>query len=281
MTPLATRPILTAPLFEELDDKLIALLAALDEHEWRRPTVAPRWTVKQVAAHLLDTALRRLSLDRDRASPPPPPPIDPAAGLRQLVDDLNARGVAVYGALSGRTIVSLLRVATRELREYFLALDPMAPAAWAVSWAGEQESANWFDTAREFTERWHHQQQIRLAVGRPGIMTPRLYAPVLDCFMRALPYAYRAVPAAAGDAVLVRVDGDCGGEWRLCHAAGRWQLVDDIAGGRVIASIVIPQDLAWQIFTKAIAPDAARARVTIDGDEHAGSATLRMIAIVG
>ena len=281
MTPLATRPILTAPLFEELDDKLIALLAALDAHEWQRPTVVPRWTVKQVAAHLLDTALRRLSLDRDRASPPAPPPIDPAAGLTQLVDDLNARGVAVYGALSGRTIVSLLRVATRELRDHFLALDPMAPAAWAVSWAGEQESANWFDTAREFTERWHHQQQIRLAVDRPGILTPRLYAPVLDCFMRALPYAYRAVPAAPGDAVLVRVDGDCGGEWRLCHAGGRWQLVDAVDGGRVIASIVIPQDLAWQIFTKAITLDAARALVTIDGDEHAGSAALRMIAIVG
>src|SRR5688572_32295034 len=45
-----------------------------------------------------------------------------------------------------------------------------------------------FDTAREFTERWHHQQQIRLATNRPGIMTRELYYPVLDCFMRALPF---------------------------------------------------------------------------------------------
>ena len=60
-----------------------------------------------------------------------------------------------------------------------------------VSWAGEQESANWFDIAREFTERWHHQQQIRLAVEKPGIMTREFYYPVLDCFMRALPYSYR------------------------------------------------------------------------------------------
>jgi len=59
-----------------------------------------------------------------------------------------------------------------------------------VSWAGEEESANWFDTAREFTERWHHQQQIRLAVNKPGIVTREFYFPVLDCFMRALPYAY-------------------------------------------------------------------------------------------
>jgi hypothetical protein len=46
-------------------------------------------------------------------------------------------------------------------------LDPLAPAAFAVSWAGEETSSNWFDTARELTERWHHQQQIRLATIGP------------------------------------------------------------------------------------------------------------------
>jgi len=40
---------------------------------------------------------------------------------------------------------------------------------------------------RELTERWHHQQQIRQATGRAGIMTPELYHPALDCFMRRLP----------------------------------------------------------------------------------------------
>jgi uncharacterized protein (TIGR03083 family) len=281
MTSRANQPILTAPLFEELDGKLLALLESLDDEDWRRRTVVPRWDVTQIAAHLLDTALRRLSLDRDRASQPAPAPIDSSAGLRRLVDDLNARGVAVYGALSSRMIVSLMRVATRELREHFLSLDPLAPAAWAVSWAGEHESPNWFDTAREFTERWHHQQQIRLAVGRAGITTPALYGPVLDCFMRALPYAYRDVPAAAGDAIRVCVDGDCGGEWRLRRDGNGWQLVDDIATARVVASTTIPQDLAWQIFTKAVAPAAARTQVTIDGNEDAGAAVLRMIAIVG
>jgi len=40
--------------------------------------------------------------------------------------------------------------------------DPYATAPYGVSWAGEEKSANWFDTAREFTERCS-QQQIRLA----------------------------------------------------------------------------------------------------------------------
>ena len=55
----------------------------------------------------------------------------------------------------------------------------------------ERRGPNWFHLAREFTERWHHQQQIRLATERDGIMTRELYHPVLECFMRALPFAFR------------------------------------------------------------------------------------------
>jgi len=79
--------------------------------------------------------------------------------------------------------------ASREWAEFHQSLDSIAEAGFGVSWAGEVKSANWFDTAREFTDRWHH-QQIRLATNRPGIMTRELYYPVLDCFMRALPFTY-------------------------------------------------------------------------------------------
>jgi hypothetical protein len=57
-----------------------------------------------------------------------------------------------------------MEVATKSLAELHASRDPFAMAPYGVSWAGEEKSANWFDTAREFTERWHHQQQIRLAV---------------------------------------------------------------------------------------------------------------------
>ena len=280
MTVAATRPIVTAPLFEELDDKLIDLLESMNERDWTRATIVPRWNVKQVAAHLLDTALRRLSLDRDREPPSADAPrIEGPDDLTRLVNDLNARGVEVYGRLSGRVLISLLRVVCRDLREHFLSLDPMASATWGVSWAGEHHSPNWFDIAREFTERWHHQQQIRLAVDRPGIMTPRLYHPVLDTFMRALPYAYRTVPASSGDLVTVHIAGDCGGTWHLRKMPEGWALVDDSEAA--IASTTIPQDLAWRIFTKGMSYDEARRHVTIEGDEHAAAAVLKMIAIVG
>src|SRR5262249_47265335 len=158
----------------------------------------------QIAAHLLDTATRRLSLVRDGEMPAA---TSAPADIRSLVDAMNERGVDVYGRLSPRVLIRMMRVAVQDLREHLVSLDPKAPAAFAVSWAGEQTSSNWFDTARELTERWHHQEQIRVAVKRPGIMTPRLYAPVLQTFMRALPYGFRHVEAAEGTLVQIVVSG--------------------------------------------------------------------------
>ena len=64
----------------------------------------------------------------------------------------------------------------------------------------------WFDIAREYTERWHHQRQIALAVGRlTPIDSRRLYHPVLDAFLRALPYTYRDVDAPEGTVVAVTI----------------------------------------------------------------------------
>src|SRR5260370_24909620 len=58
-------PILCAPLLRKVDEKLLDLLESLRPDEWELPTVAPGWKVRDVAAHLLDTPLRKLSLVRD------------------------------------------------------------------------------------------------------------------------------------------------------------------------------------------------------------------------
>jgi hypothetical protein len=159
-------------------------------------------------------------------------------------------------------------------------LDPLADAPYAVSWAGETRSANWFHTARELTERWHHQQQIRLAVGRPGIMTRELYHPVLDCFMRALPFAYRDRRREPGTVARFTVEGDCGGSWHLSREAGGWDLIPPPTHDAV-SETRIPQEIAWRIFTKGIARDAAATQVRVSGDADLGGHVLRMVAIVG
>jgi len=273
-----TVPILCAHLLRRVDGKLIDLLRSLASSEWDIQTIAPSWKVRDVAAHLLDAALRKLSIVRDSCSVGAVEirsPQDVAA----LVNRLNREGVTVYRRLSPPVLIDLMQVACERSACFHESLDPFAPAVFGVGWAGEERSLNWFDTARELTERWHHQQQIRLATNRPGIMVPDLYHPVLDCFVRGLPYLFRDVDAPAGTALLLEISGECGGKWLLSRGSREWDFVNG-AVGDVASRVTIPQALAWRLFTKGIDRRSARAQVEIEGDPDLGERVLSLTAIV-
>jgi Mycothiol maleylpyruvate isomerase N-terminal domain len=48
------------PLFGPLHEELVRLLSGLSAADWERPTVAGAWRMRDVAAHILDTDLRRI-----------------------------------------------------------------------------------------------------------------------------------------------------------------------------------------------------------------------------
>lgn len=272
-------PILTAHLFPIIEGKLIELLRSLTPEEWDRETIVKGWKVRDVTAHLLDTQLRKLSIVRDGFIAEVPQ-IRSAADLVQFINRLNQEGVSMYRRLSGPMLIALMEVASHQSAQFHQSLDPHAPAAFAVSWAGESTSPNWFDTARELTERWHHQQQIRLAVNRPGIMTRELYHPVLDCFLRALPFTYRNADAPEGTVVDVEISGECGGTWSIRKEAETWKLFRN-ASSEAQTKVQIPQEIAWRVFTKGIDRTALEALVKVEGDPKLASPVLGMTAIVG
>ncbi len=272
------KPILTADLFPKVDGLLLELLRSLTPEDWEKQTVSPKWKVRDVAAHLLDTVLRGISIGRDGYLTEAPK-INSSADLAAYINRLNQEGVSVYRRLSPAVLISLLEVACQSLAEYHASRNPLALAPYGVSWAGEEKSANWFDTAREFTERWHHQQQIRLAVGKPGIMTRELYHPVLDCFLRALPFAYRTVGAMPGTYLQIIISGECGGSWFLHRAGDSWQLLAEPFGEKV-SETTIPQEIAWRVFTKGINRQSALSQVNVAGDAALGLHVLEMVSIV-
>ena len=63
LTPMA--PVFLVDLFPGLHAELMALLCGLPPGDWNRPTVCAQWSVKDIAAHLLDGHVRRLSFGRD------------------------------------------------------------------------------------------------------------------------------------------------------------------------------------------------------------------------
>lgn len=253
------QPILTAHLFAPLNDELVTLLRGLSADEWNAPTVAGAWTVKDVAAHLLDTTLRRLSMHRDAYAPPP----RDVTSISALVNDLNAEGVSYARRLSPEMLVDLHNRYGAELAAFFETLDPFGDAKWSVSWAGEERSPMWFDVARELTEKWHHQQQIRDATGRAPLYEQYL-APVIATFMRALPFTYRDVKAS----VVVRIDDDA------------WSLVQGVLyegeAENADVRVTLTGDRAWRLFTRQkIDPEAV-----IDGDARYAAPLLGMTSII-
>jgi uncharacterized protein (TIGR03083 family) len=274
-----TGPILCAPLLRRVDAKLIELLRDLRPEDWDQQTLAPAWKVRDVAAHLLDTVLRKLSMVRDHCFVEKLN-IRTPQDIVDLVNRLNREGVTVYRRLSPPVLVEIMESACLQSADFHESLDPFAPAVFNVSWAGESTSLNWFDTARELTERWHHQQQIRHATNRPGIMTPDLYHPVLDCFIRGLPFAFRDVITPTGTTVQLEIAGDCGGTWLLNKHDAGWAFASSFRTTPP-ARVVIPQDLAWRVFTKGIDRTEALAHSTLEGDRSLGERVLHLTAIVG
>jgi uncharacterized protein (TIGR03083 family) len=276
-------PLDVRPLFPRDRRALLALLTALDPADWRRPTVCPGWDVHDVVAHLLHDHLRRLSGGRDGH---PGPPFGPAETLPGFITRTNEDFVRVSRQLSPRLLTELLATLGPQLDDFWAGLDPAAPAGLDVSWAAPGTPApNWLDTAREYTEFWVHQQQIRDAVNRPGATEPELLHPVLDTFLRALPHTLRDQPAQDGAVVRVLVPGPAGGAWAAVREDGHWTLrtpttPDDRPAAPATAEAEVGADTLWRLATRGITPSQARSRATLRGDEELARTALTLASII-
>lgn len=181
MIPLDTRP-----LFRRERQALLELLRSLAPADWEKPTVCPGWNVADVTAHLLNDYMRRISGGRD------------GHGGAVFADDetlpaylarVNGEFVRAMRQCSPRVLIDLLAHLGPELdRVWAVTADLAGPARLNVSWAGSATSPAWLDIAREYTEFWVHQQQIRDAVSRQGADEVALMRPVLVTFLHAVPW---------------------------------------------------------------------------------------------
>lgn len=221
----AAPAVLTGALFRPLHEQLLQLLGGLSAADWERPTSAGRWRVRDVAAHLLDVDLRRVAVQRDAHRLPSPGfPLESHTALVRHLDALNAAWVDAARRISAPLLVELLAVSGRLVAELMESADPGSAAIFPVAWAGQTAAPMWLDQGRELTERWHHQDQIRAALGTQALAHPELLRPVIEVSLFALPHAYATTRSAAGTRIALEVTGRAGGEWTLLRAADRWLL---------------------------------------------------------
>jgi len=195
------------------------------------------------------------------------PPADggSSGSLVDLINDLNRSWVVAARRLSPRALTDLYAHASVQLADFVESLSLDGDALFPVSWAGEAQSALWFDIGREFTEVWHHGAQIREAVGAGPFSDPRWLRAVLEIAVRALPHAYRDVPGDPGVSVAIVITGPAPGAWTLARGGGAWEL-DEGRPAAPAAALTMTDETAWRLFFNAVPLDDARALVEVDGD---------------
>lgn len=253
-------------------------MKGMTEQEWEKRTHFPNWTVKDILAHLLDTSIRRLSSQRDKYQASKKINIDSYQGLVQYVTDIADRWTDTFADVSPKILTEMIEKYQNELVTFFSSLEPLAQAHYPVNWAGETASANWFDIAREYTERWHHQMQIREALGREPLYSKDLYYPVIDTFMQALPFHFRKTERENGNILGVEITGDSGGTWFLEWKDKNIKLRYDI-DKEPDTLVSIKQEIAWKIFTKWNTLSLDK-EFSISGDKELGQHLLSMTCIL-
>jgi hypothetical protein len=272
-------------LFPILDAHLLTLLRSLSAEQWNAPTLAKHWTVKDIVAHLLDGNIRTLSLQRDRFfGVVPPKDIASYQGLVQWLNALNHEWAHAAKRISPEVLILLHEVTGTLTSAYYASLNPDDEAVFSVAWAGEDHSVNWMHLAREYTEKWHHQQQIRHAVGaEAALMTRELFFPAIDTFMRALPHTYRTVEARAGTLVCVSVSTDIGGAWWLRSNGTTWQFDWHVHGEHPPtpdATVTLPPETAWMLVTKGVSAETARSSALVTGKSQLVEPVFSMVSVM-
>ena len=273
-------PIETVPLFPVLDEKLIALLRSLDPADWHKPTLARLWTVKDIAAHLLDGNVRAIAGKHQHQPPPPAIPIQSYSGLVAYLNQLNAGWVLAMQRMSPTLLTDMLETTGKQYSQIMAEADLFAPAPFGVAWAGEEQSANWFHIAREYTEKWHHQQQIRDALGVPGLMARELFYPCIDTFMHALPHTYRNTSTPKGTLLKIIISGQAGGQWYLQNTGTSWRLFKDQPANTPDSEVSLTPEIAWKLFTKAISPETAIQNSLITGSIVLANTLFSTVAVM-
>jgi hypothetical protein len=265
------------PLFPKLDSLLLQVLSGLSPQQWQKDTICKKWRVKDIAAHILEATIRRLSIGRD-AYQMPRADINKKGPILEYLNYFNTEWHSAYEKLSPEILISQLKIVQNELYLYLKDLDPAGNALFPVSWAGEFVSDNRFDIAREYTERWLHQQQIRQAVGAHSLLEKQFYSPFLQICMKALPDHFRDLNPALDTLISVEIVGDSGSLWSIIRRLDQWEFT--FTESKADAHVYIDQNIAWMLFSNGIAIQESSQYWQVIGDQELGSHVLKMRSFI-
>ena len=221
------------------------------------------------------TTSARLARTRD-GHHAPGPAVDES--FEQYIDRLNQEWVVAARRLSPRLLVELLAHTGKQVRALWTGHELDEPSE-AVSWAGVDPAPLWLDIARDYTEYWIHQAQVREALDEPLLDDPRFLEPVVSTFLRSLPHALRDLAPEEGEATLtIEVTDLTPGDWHLRADPDGWRFVTAV--GHADTLVRWEADTVWRLGCRMIDPPTARARAHVDGDVEVGAVVCELLAVI-
>jgi uncharacterized protein (TIGR03083 family) len=174
-----TAPFDFARLFVTENERLLELLRSLTPAEWSRPTPCPGWDVLALSTHLLGGSLSVISYLRDGHRGTSSPADADEQTFIGWLDNLQTVWTDGARRLSPRLTIELLEWVEQGFSEAIAAQDPAELSAH-VSWASAEPVPVWLDHAREHTEKWIHQQQVRINTSTAKPHVGRISAKIFE-----------------------------------------------------------------------------------------------------
>lgn len=182
---------------------LYDVLKGLDDAEWRRPTPAAGWDVRDQVSHLADT--EEVAYDTMTGGPRT---LNEEATRFPSGDAFTEAGCDRGRAMSPAEVLDWWWQGAAKVRETMAGMDQSSRIPWGLGMGWRA-----FVTAR-LMEHWAHGLDIRDAVGKPGTDTNRLQH-VAWISSRAVPYAFTVAEVQPPSDRTLRFDlsGPDGGAW--------------------------------------------------------------------
>ena len=263
-------------VMEQERAEFVRLLGSLTHEDWSKPTVCEGWAVGDIAVHLVGVDLSFLSRNRDSYRNEGLDSTTGGAGSAgpqeqkwdafvEALDEHNNRWVEAGRFLSARLVAEMLEFTGPKVAEILESAESSTPGE-VVSWAGPDPAPWWLVGAREFTERWVHHQQIRDAIGQPGLNGPSFIGPILASAMHGVPRAYEGLETPEDTTVAIDVTGRAGFSWAVRRDSDGWKLYEGLTR-EAATRLSVDQDTAWRFLMGMMGTDEARRKVTVEGDE--------------
>ena len=246
--------------------------SGLEEAQWRLPTQCPGWSVADQLVHLI--GIER-SLQGVAA---PEVAIVETSHVRNPIGEMNEIWIVARRSATGSEVFSEFTAVTAEriaeLRS--LTSEQLAVVGWSPI---GQVPLRMFLVIRVM-DSWIHEQDVRVALGRPGGRDGIGEAITLARADTALGMAVgKGAAAPEGASVAFEVTGPIGGRRRIEVVDGRARAVD---GSSATATITLTQETYTRRFAGRIDLEAALSApgTELSGDAALGRAALASLAVM-